>query len=78
MRLPQALLADARCVAPRSFKRDCSRLLEHALRQWLSIRREYLVDLARIRMGKDPHIVTECRKINQEFEKCDADGLKGL
>lgn len=75
VRLPGALLADARRVAPRSMKRDESRILERALRFWVAERREHLIDLEITRMGKDPHVIAECRKINKEFEPCDADGL---
>ncbi len=78
IRLPEALLADARRLAPRSFKQDPSRFFERLLRRWVEERKEQLLDLDMIRMGKDPHVVAECRKINKEFERCDADGLKGL
>jgi hypothetical protein len=78
VRLPEALLADVRRLAPRSFKRDPSRFFERVLRRWVEARKEHLLDLDVIRMGKDPHVIAECRKINKEFEGCDADGLKGL
>jgi hypothetical protein len=75
VRLPGALLADARRLAPRSFKGDPSRFFERVLWRWVEDRKEHLLDLDEIRMGKDPHVIAECRKINKEFEQCDADGL---
>jgi hypothetical protein len=78
VRLPEALLADARRLAPRSFKRDPSRFFERVLRRWVEERKEHLIDLDVIRMGKDPHVIAECRKISKKFEGCDADGLKRL
>jgi hypothetical protein len=76
IRLPDALLAEARRIAPRSLKRDPSRLLEHVLQRWVAERKEHLIDLEITRMGKDPNVIAECRKINKEFELCDGDGLK--
>ena len=78
IRLPEALLANARQLAPRSFKRDPSRFFERVLRRWVEEQKERLLDAEVTKMGKDPHILGECRKINKEFERCDADGLKGL
>ena len=78
IRLPETLLADVRRLAPRSFKRDPSRFFERLLRRWVEEQKERLLDAEVARMGKDPHILAECRKINKEFEQCDADGLKGL
>jgi hypothetical protein len=78
IRLPEALVVEARRAAPRSLKADFSSLLERALRLWLWERKEQLVDLAMIRMGKDPNVLAECRKINEEFSQCDGDGLEGL
>lgn len=78
VRLPAALLADARRLAPRSFKGDPSRFFQRVLRRWVEEQKERLLDAEVAKMGKDPHILAECRKINKEFEPCDADGLKGL
>jgi hypothetical protein len=75
VRLPESLLAEARRIAPRSLKRDPSRLLEHVLQRWVEERKEHLMDLEITRMGKDPKVIAECRKINREFEVCDGDGL---
>jgi len=77
-RLPEALLSEARRIAPRALKGDVSRLLERALRLWVWERKEHLVDLDIRRMGRDPHVVADCRKINEEFSVCDNDGLEGL
>jgi hypothetical protein len=78
VRLSRALLADARRLAPQSFKRDPSRFFERVLRRWVEEQKERLLDAQVAEMGKDPHILAECGKINKEFEQCDADGLKGL
>lgn len=78
LRFPEALLLEARRLAPPSLRLNFSRLLERALRLWLWERKEHLMDLAMIRMGKDPHVLAECRKINEEFAQCDGDGLVGL
>ena len=76
--LPRALVSKARRVAPRSVKRDVSRILERALQLWVWERREHLVDLDIRRMGRDPHVIADCRKINEEFSVCDNDGLEAL
>ena len=76
--LPGALVSKARQIAPRSLKRDVSRLVERALRLWVCERREHMVDLDIRRMGRDPHVIADCKKINEEFSVCDNDGLEGL
>lgn len=78
IRLPETLIAEAMRVAPHSIRRDPARILERALSSWVAARKEHLIDLAITRMGKDPHVIADCRRINKEFEQCDADGLKGF
>jgi hypothetical protein len=74
-----ALLLEVRRLSPRtSVDKLLSQLLINALEDWVDERREKKIDQDVIKMGKDPHILAECRKINREFAVTDSDGLKGL
>lgn len=77
VRLPEELVLRACRVAPRSLRLDTSRLLERALGFWTDARREHLDDLAVGRMGKDPKLLAQCRRISQEFAGFEGDGLEG-
>jgi len=75
IQLLEELVGEAIKVAPRSMRRNPSRIIERALRFWIDARKEHQIDRDIARMGKDPQVIAECGKINKEFEQCDADGL---
>ena len=78
VRLPAALVAEARRLAPARIRRSDSRLFEQALALFIVQRkREHFAKSMR-RMARDPQAMAENRKIMKEFEECESDGLEGL
>jgi hypothetical protein len=72
-RLPGALMAEARRIAPRSLKRDPSPLLNHVLQRCVPERKDHLMDREITRMGNDLNVIAGCRKINEEFSVTDTE-----
>jgi hypothetical protein len=74
--LPRRLLEEASAVAPPELRANFNRLVKVALELYVWEQKERLMDAQVAEMGKDPHILAECRKINEEFAPADADGLR--
>jgi hypothetical protein len=74
--LPRRLLDEAAAVAPPELRANFNRLVKVALELYVWEQKERLMDAQVAEMGKDPHILAECRKINEEFAPADADGLR--
>ena len=78
VRLPAALVAEARRLAPARLRRSDSRLFSEALSLFIVQRKRELFAKSMRRMARDPQAMAENRKIMKEFEECESDGLKGL
>jgi len=74
--LPKTLVKEATAVAPPELRGNWNRLVRTALELYVEELRERRIDEEMIEMGKDPHILAECRRINAEFAQTDADGLR--
>jgi len=78
VRLPKALVAEVRRLGPRRLRGLPAQAVAWALERWVDRRREERVDREMEEMGKDPQVLAECRRINQEGPGTDRDGQKGL
>lgn len=74
--LPKAVVEEATSVAPPELGKNFNRLVGTALKLYSEVLRERRIDAEMLEMGKDPHILKECRKINAQFAQTDADGLR--
>ncbi len=74
--LPKTLVQEAAAVAPPELRGNWNRLVRTALELYVDELRERRIDEEMIEMGKDPHILAECARINAEFAQTDADGLR--
>lgn len=74
--LPKVLVEEAASVAPPELRGNWNRLVRTALELYVDGLRERRIDQEMIEMGKDPHILAECRRINDEFAQTDADGIR--
>lgn len=74
--LPKTLVKEATSVAPPDLRGNWNRLVRTAIELYVDELRERRIDEEMTQMGKDPHILAECRRINAEFAQTDADGLR--
>ena len=74
--LPKTLVQEAAAVAPPELRGNWNRLVRTALELYVDELRERRIDEQIIEMGKDPHVLADCRRINAEFAQTDADGLR--
>lgn len=74
--LPKTLVQEAVAVAPPGLRGNWNRLVRTALEQYVDELRERRIDEQITEMGKDPHVLADCRRINKEFSQTDADGLR--
>lgn len=74
--LPRTVVQEATAVAPPELSGNFNRLVGTALQLFVDVLRERRIDEEMIAMGKDPHILAECRRINTEFAQTDTDGLR--
>jgi hypothetical protein len=73
--LPKTLVKEAAAAAPPELRGNWNRLVRTALELYVDELRERRIDEQIIEMGKDPHVLADCRRINAEFAQTDADGL---
>jgi hypothetical protein len=74
--LPKTLVREATSVAPPELRGNWNRLVRTALEHYVDELRERQIDEQITEMGKDPHVLADCRRINEEFSRTDADGLR--
>ena len=74
--LPRRLIEEAASLAPPELRDNWNRLVRTALELYVDEQRERLIDEQITEMGKDPHVLADCRRINTQFAPTDADGLR--
>lgn len=74
--LPRALVEQAALLAPPELRDNWNRLVRTALESYVVERRELRIDEQIIEMGRDPHVLADCRRISAEFSAADSDGLR--
>lgn len=74
--LPRTVVQEATAIAPPELSGNFNRLVGTALKLYVDVLRERRIDEEMVAMGKDPHVLAECRRINAEFAETDADGLR--
>jgi hypothetical protein len=73
--LPRWLVAEVQELAPAELRNNLNRLVIVALKDFAERRRVRAFEEAMDRMGADPAIRSECRRIAREFAEAEADGL---
>lgn len=74
--LPQDVVAAARAAAPEELRDNLNRLVVVSLREYAERRGAEAFAKAMEEMGKDPAILTECKRIERDFGATEADGLE--
>ena len=73
--LPKTLVQEAVAASPPELRGNWNRLMRTALERYVDELRERHIDEQILEMGKDPHVLADCRRMNAEFAQTDADGL---
>jgi hypothetical protein len=77
VRMPAALIEEAKRVAPSRLGRSMTQLLQAGLQLLIIRRNREMFAKGWRRMARDPQARAVDRQIMKEFEVCDNDGLEG-
>ena len=73
--LPAGLVEEARRVAPEELRGNFNRLVQEALREYISRREARAFADSMAAMARDPAIAYECRELDEGLRSADLDDL---
>jgi hypothetical protein len=74
--VPRRLVEEMLAEAPSELRANWNRLVRTALEHFRDELRERRIDEAILEMGRDPRVLAECRRINDELGPAEVDGLR--